>query len=198
MNDVLKTSALTGSEMQDIRANIPPVPLRDVTIPADSDDEEAKQDFLLKRKIHLEKGRRIARRNQIQGRRLLDFVTSMEPVKDVSAKQLLEIASENVPPRNKTSSNVSLTPLQSSSATNAEEALKLNKRRSRLTLQKKARSQTCQSAVVNDQTTQRGSFGVTAGAIRTSVTLNDLHIPDPLEFSEEDCMSVLSDLYFNN
>ena len=50
MNDVLKTSALTGSEMQDIRANIPPVPLRDVTIPADSDDEEAKQDFLLKRK----------------------------------------------------------------------------------------------------------------------------------------------------
>ena len=77
MNDVLKTSALTGSEMQDIRANIPPVPLRDVTIPADSDDEEAKQDFF-------------------------------------------------------------------------------------------------------------------------SVTLNDLHIPDPLEFSEEDCMSVLSDLYFNN
>ena len=198
MNDVLKTSALTGSEMQDIRANIPPVPLRDVTIPADSDDEEAKQDFLLKRKIHLEKGRRIARRNQIQGRRLLDFVTSMEPVEDVSAKQLLEIASENVPPRNKMSSNVSLTPLQSSSATNAEEALKLNERRSRLTLQKMARLQTCQSAVVNDQTTQRGSFGVTAGAIRTSVTLNDLHIPDPLEFSEEDCMSVLSDLYFNN
>ena len=60
----------------------------------------------------------------------------MELVKDVSVKQLLEIASENVPPRNK-SSNVSLTPLQSSSATNTEEALRLNKRRSRLTLQKR-------------------------------------------------------------
>ena len=63
MNDVLKTTDLTGSEIQDIRTNIPPVPLRDVAKPADSDDEEAKQDFLLKRKIHLEKGRRIARRN---------------------------------------------------------------------------------------------------------------------------------------
>ena len=50
----------------------------------------------------------------------------------------------------------------------------------------------------SDKTTQSESFGVTAGAIRTSVTLNDIHIPDPLEFSEEDCMSVLSDLYFNN
>lgn len=48
------------------------------------------------------------------------------------------------------------------------------------------------------QTTQSESFGVTAGAIRTSVTPSDLHVPDPLEFSEEDCMSVLSDLYFNN
>ena len=197
VNDVLKTTDLTGREIQDIRTNIPPVPLRDVAKPADSDDEEAKQDFLLKRKIHLEKGRRIARRNQIQGRRLLDFVTSMEPVEDVSVKQLLEIASENVPPRNK-SSNVSLTPLQSSSATNAEEALRLNERRSRLTLHKKARLRPCQSAVGHDQTTQSESFGVTAGAIRTSVTLNDIHIPDPLEFSEEDCMSVLSDLYFNN
>ena len=72
----------------------------------------------------------------------------------------------------------------------------LNERRSRLTLQKKERSY--QSAVWSDQTTQSESFGVTAGVIRTSVTLNDLHIPDPLEFNEEDCMSVLSDLYFNN
>ena len=53
---------------------------------------------------------------------------------EVSVKHLMEIASENNRQRNK-SSNVSLTPLQSSSATNAEEALRLNKRRSRLTLQ---------------------------------------------------------------
>ena len=99
----------------------------------------------------------------------------------------MEIASENVPQRNK-SSNVSLTPLQSSSATNAEEALRLNERRSRLTLQKKVTS--CQSAVGRDESSESDSFGVTAGALRISVTLHDLHIPDPLEFNEEDCMSV--------
>ena len=187
---------MTTLEIQDLCANIPPVALREVEIPADSDDEEAKQDFLLKRKIHLEHGRRIARDKQTQARRLLDYVTTREPAEDVSVKHLLEIASENLLPKKK-SSNVSLTPLQSSSATNAEEALRLNERRSRLTLQKKTRS--CQSAVCqSNQTTQSESFGVTAGAIRTSVTLNDLHIPDPLEFNEEDCMSVLSDLYFNS
>ena len=196
VKDALKTSDLSEEEVHDIRANIPPVELRDIAKPADSDDEEAKQDFLLKRKIYLEEGRRIARRNQTQGRRLLDFVTSMAPTsRDVSVKHLMEIASENVPQRNK-SSNVSLTPLQSSTATNAEEALRLNERRSRLTLQKKARP--CQSAVQGrERTTESESFRVTAGAIRTSVTLNDLHVPDPPELNEEDSMSVLSDLYFN-
>ena len=185
---------MTENDIQDIRSNIPPLELREVPKPADSDDEEAKQDFQLKRKIHLEKGRRIARQNQMQGRRLLDFVNSMEPTAgEVSAKQLMEIASENVPQRNK-SSNVSLTPLQSSSATNAKEALRLNERRSRLTLQKKARS--CQSAVGRDESSESESFGVTAGAIRTSVTLNDLTIPESLEFSE-DCMSLLGDHYFS-
>jgi len=110
-------------------------------------------------------------------------------------KHLLEIASDNVPQRKK-SSNVSLTPLQSSSATNAEEALRLNERRSRLALQKRTRSR--QSAVRSDQTTQSESFGVTAGAICTSVNLNDLPIPDPPEFNEEDSMSVLREVYFNN
>ena len=56
----------------------------------------------------------------------------------VSVKHLMEIASENVPQRNK-SSNVSLTPLQSSSATNVEKALRLNDRRSRLALQNQRR-----------------------------------------------------------
>ena len=37
----------TENEIKDIRANIPPVELRDVAKPVDSDDEEAKQDFLL-------------------------------------------------------------------------------------------------------------------------------------------------------
>ena len=56
----------------------------------------------------------------------MDFVTSRKPadtpVGDV-VKHLLEVASENVPQRNK-SSNVTLIPLHSSSATNAEEALR--------------------------------------------------------------------------
>lgn len=84
---------MTENEIQDIRANIPPVELRDVAKPADSDDEEAKQDFLLKRKIQFEKEQCIARCNQTQGRRLLDFVTSMAPADgDVSVKHLMEIA----------------------------------------------------------------------------------------------------------
>ena len=151
---------------------------------------------ILRQKIHLEQGRRIARNKQKEARRLLDFVTSREPAEDVSVKQLLEIASEKVPQKKK-ASNVTLTPLQSSSATNAEEALRLNERRSRLTLQKKPRS--CQSAVCqSDQTTQSESFGVTAGAIRTSLTLTDLHIPDPLDFNEEECMSMLGDLSYGS
>ena len=64
VNDVLKTTDLTENEIQDIRANIPPVELRDVAKPADSEDEEAKQDFLLKHKIQFEKEQRIARCNQ--------------------------------------------------------------------------------------------------------------------------------------
>ena len=75
----MTSTVLTENEIQDIYANIPPAELRDVAKPADPDDEEAKQDFILKRKMHLEKGRRIARCNQTQGRRLLDFVTSMTP-----------------------------------------------------------------------------------------------------------------------
>ena len=197
MNDALKTKEMTTLEIQDLRTNIPPVALREVEIPADCDDEEAKQDFLVKHKIHLEHGRRIAQDKQTQARRLLDFVTSREPAEDVSVKHLLEIAAENVPQKKK-SSTVSLTPLQSSSATIAEEALRLNERRSRLTLQQK-KNRSCQSSECqSNQTTQSGSFGVTAGAIRTSVTLNDLNIPDPLEFNEEDCMSALSDFYFNS
>ena len=63
-----------------------------------------------------------------------------------------------------------------------------NEKRSRLALQKKERSY--QSAVWSDQTTQSESFGVTAGVIGTLKSLNDLHIPDPLEFNEEGYMSV--------
>lgn len=58
--------------------------------------KKQKKDFLLKQKIHLEMGRRIARNNQTQARRLLDFVTCREPAEDVSEKHLLEIASEDV------------------------------------------------------------------------------------------------------
>ena len=36
---------MTTLEIQDLCANIPPVALREVEIPVDSDDEEAKQDF---------------------------------------------------------------------------------------------------------------------------------------------------------
>jgi len=196
VHNALRTQDLTALEIQDLCTNMPPVPMREVERSDDSDDEEAREDFILKRKIHLEQGRLIARNKQKEARRLLDFVTSRKTAEDVSVKQLLGIASEKVLQRKK-ASNVTLTPLQSSSASNAEEALRLNERRSRLTLQKKRRS--CQSAVCqSDQTTQSESFGVTAGAIRTSLTLTDLHIPDPLDFNEEECMSMLGDLSYGS
>ena len=46
VNNALKTRDLTRHEIQEICANIPPVALRDVGKPADSDNEEAKQVFV--------------------------------------------------------------------------------------------------------------------------------------------------------
>ena len=178
---------MNSEDIAHLRTTIPPIPIREVDKPPNSDDEDAKKDFNLKRKIHLENGRRVARQNQMKGRRLLEKISGMQPAENISVKRLLEIAGENV--HQVRSSNVSLTPLRNSTATNAEEAFRSNERRSRLSLHKKARSACSQS-------TESESFRVTAGAIRTSATLNDLSIPDVPDFFEEDIDS-LSQLYFN-
>ena len=102
-----------GDDIAHLRTTISPIPIMEVDKPLNSDDEDAKKDFNLKRKIHLENGRRVARQNQMKGRRLLDKISGMQPAENISVKRLLEIAGENV--HQLRSRNVSLTPLDSSS-----------------------------------------------------------------------------------
>ena len=107
--------SINGYEIAHLRTTIPPIPIREVDKPPNSDDEDPKKDFNPKKKIHLENDRRVARQNQMKGRRLLDNISGMQPAENISVKMLLEIAGENV--HQVRSSNVSSTPLRNSSAT---------------------------------------------------------------------------------
>ena len=174
---------MSSDEIAHLRSSIPPNPTREVDEPPHSDDEEAKKDLDMKRKIYLQNGRRVARQNQIKGRRLLDAINDFQPAENISVRRLQEITGENV--QQERSSNVSLNPLRNSTstATNAEELFRSNARRSRLTLHRKPRS------------TESESFGVTAGAIRASATLNNFEIPDVPDF-DDDYLASLGELSF--
>lgn len=69
---------ITDDEINEIRSSIPPVNLSEVNVPT-SDDEDAQKDLALKRKINLQNGRMIARRNQMRGRRILNAIDGMRP-----------------------------------------------------------------------------------------------------------------------
>lgn len=64
----------TDDEKKEIRS-IPPV---EINVP-NSDGEDAEKDLARKRKIHLQNGRRIARRNQMRGRQILNAINGMWP-----------------------------------------------------------------------------------------------------------------------
>ena len=48
------------------------------------DDKDAQKDLALKRKINLQNGRRIARRNQMRGRWILNAIVGMRPQEEVT------------------------------------------------------------------------------------------------------------------
>ena len=61
---------LTEEEIKKIRSEVPMVNRQEIGRVPDSDDEDAKNDLELKRKINLEKGRRVAREHQRKGSRI--------------------------------------------------------------------------------------------------------------------------------
>ena len=190
---------ITEDQISKIRSSIPPVELGDVDVPADSDDEDAKRDLALKRKIHLENGRRVARSNQRRGRRIVNAIHGMaqKRMEHTTVSQLMEIAGAGEDDE-QVRQNASLTPLRSSSAANAEAALRSNEKRGRLALNKGGRVRgTSTNSVSARNVDQRGpsreleSFRFTAGAIRASANIDDaFHIPD----CTSDDMNLLSQI----
>ena len=57
----------------------------------DSDDEDAKKDLELKRKMNLEKGRRVARENQQKGSRIWHAIKSMPGDRRLHIRDILDI-----------------------------------------------------------------------------------------------------------
>lgn len=73
----------------------------------DSDDEDTKKDLLLKRKISLEKGRRIARKNQKRASQLFQVVHCKAPHEQIHVSDLLNIAAKENSPTAGTSASLS-------------------------------------------------------------------------------------------
>lgn len=132
-------NVMSEEQISEVRASVQPVDLAEVDVP-DSDDEDAQQDLALRRKIYLENGRRIARRNQRRGRRMVDVIQGMDKrrMEEMSVMDLMEMAEDGEEGAEEgveqVRQNASLTPLRSSSAANAEAALRSNERRGRLAL----------------------------------------------------------------
>ncbi|KAL9977401.1 hypothetical protein ACROYT_G014797 [Oculina patagonica] len=64
----------------------PPIPIREVDEPPNSDNQEAKKDLDLNGKFYIQNGRSVARQNQIKERRLLDAINEMQPAENISVK----------------------------------------------------------------------------------------------------------------
>ena len=63
---------LTKEEIWERRAEITPVERSVVPIPAESDDEESKQDLIFRRRLFLKKARSVASARRTKGRMLLE------------------------------------------------------------------------------------------------------------------------------
>ena len=89
---------LTEEEIKKIRSEVPMLDRREIGRVPDSDDEDAKKDLELKRKINLEKGRRVARENQRKGSRIWQTIKHMSEDRRLHVRDVLDIAAkENVP-----------------------------------------------------------------------------------------------------
>ena len=159
----------------------------------DSDDEDAKKDLELKRRMNLEKGRRVARENQQKGRRIWHAIKHMPREGRLHITDILDIArKENVPqahrPPAEQQVSARLTPMKSSTSSSSSAILQNHQKKRRLSLQKHKPSTSTKSTGAATNTTlplghsqERQNLMVIAGAVRTSTTI-DLDPPDDISF----------------
>ena len=185
---------LTEEEIKKIRSEVPMVDRREIGGGggADSDDEDAKKDLDLKRKINLEKGRRVARENQRKGSRIWQTIKHMSEDRRLHVTDVLDIAAkENVPQAHPSAAeqqvSATLTPLKSSTASSSNSILRYHQKKNRLALhKKKTRASTTSTGAATstnnfDHSREQQNLMVTAKAIRTSTSI-DLDPPDHISF----------------
>ena len=183
---------LTEEEIKKIRSEVPMLDRREIGRVPDSDDEDAKKDLELKRKINLEKGRRVARENQRKGSRIWQTIKHMSEDRRLHVRDVLDIAAkENVPQAHPSAAeqqvSATLTPLKSSTASRSNSILRYHQKKNRLALhKKKTRASTTSTGAATstnnfDHSREQQNLMVTAKAIRTSTSI-DLDPPDHISF----------------
>ena len=182
---------LTEEEIKKIRCEVPMVDRQEIGRVPDSDDEDAKKDLELKRKINLEKGRRVARENQRKGSRIWHTIKHMPENRRLHVRDVLDIVKENVPQTHPSAAeqqvSATLTPLKSSTASSSNSILRCHQKKNRLALhKKKTRASTTSTGAATstnnfDHSQEQQNLMVTAKAIRTSTSI-DLDPPDHISF----------------
>lgn len=153
---------LTKKEIKKIRSKVPKVGRQEIEWVPGSDNEDAKKDVELKRKINLEKGRRVARENQGKGSKI------WHTIKDVRRqKGTCESCSRYCSKRRCASSSSSssgktvrapLTPLKSSTACSSYPVLRSHQQRSKLALHKNKTSASTTSTEAAATSTSLGLY----------------------------------------
>ena len=153
---------MSNEEIKKLRSTIAPVEVKEVVV-YESGDEDTCSDLLLKHKIRLERGRKTARENQLRGSRLLALlIGNKAPSQQISVKDLMELAKENV-----TVPSASLTPLKCCTTSAADAALRAQQKRGRLALTRKP--QTSVGKLSFGPSSERRNLMVAAGVLRSSL-----------------------------
>ena len=148
----------TEEEIKEIRSEVSVVDKQDIGRVPDSDDEDAKKDLELKRKMNLEKGRRVARENQQKGSRIWHAIKHMPEDGRLHISDILDMArKENVPrphpPSAEQQVSARLTPLKSSTSSSSTAILQYHQKKRRLSLQKNKTSTSTKSTGAATSTT---------------------------------------------
>ena len=163
----LEREELSNEEIKELRGKMDPVEAKEVVV-YDSGDEDTCSDLLLKRKISLERVRKTARENELRGSRLLALlIGNKAPSQQMSVKDLMELAKENVTVPSAKASSASLTPLKCCTTSTADAALRAQQKRGRLALAR--RPQTSIGKLSLGPSSERSNLTVAAGVLRSSL-----------------------------
>ena len=163
----LEREELSNEEIKELRSTIAPVEAKELVV-YDSGDEDTCSELLLKCKISLERGRKTARENQLRGSRLLALlIGNKAPSQQMSVKDLMELAKENVTVPAAKAPSASLSPLRCCTTSTADAALHAQQKRGRLALARKP--QTSVGKLSLGPSSERSDLTVAAGALRSSL-----------------------------